>query len=86
MNKLQGELILDETSLQFRLNDFSESDLQMNLLLTDIDTVSYELVFGLNLKALKVLSDKGRCNLFVLDNAVEFKGLLQDARKLISER
>jgi len=35
MNKLHGELILDETSIKFRLNDFSESDLQMDLKLSE---------------------------------------------------
>jgi hypothetical protein len=82
MNKLQGELILDETSLQFRLTDFSDSDLKINLTLSEIDRVSYEAVYGLDLRALKIQSVKGRSNLFVLDNAFAFKELLQEARKL----
>ena len=82
MNKLQGELILDEKSLKFRLSDFSESDLQMDLRLSEVDTVSYESVFGLDLKALKIKSVKGRSNLFVLDDAVKFKELILKARKL----
>ena len=31
MNKLQGELILNERALKIQLNDLAESDLQMNL-------------------------------------------------------
>jgi hypothetical protein len=81
MNKLHGDLILDDTSLKFRLTDFSESDLQMNLLLSEIIDVSYEAVFGLDLKALKILSVKGHSNLFVLNDAVKFKELILKASK-----
>ena len=76
MNKLHGELILDETSIKFRLNDFSESDLQMDLKLSEVDDVSYEAVFGLDLKALKIITDKGGSNLFVLDDAFEIKTMI----------
>lgn len=85
MNKLQGELILDETSLQFRLNDFSESDLKMNLQLSEIDTVTYETVFGLDLKALKIITDKRGSNLFVLEGADEFRMSILNAKNLILE-
>ena len=82
MNKLEGELILDDNSLKFRLNDFSESDLQMDLKLSEVADVSYESVFGLDLKALKISTVRGRSNLFVLDDAVKFKELILQARKL----
>lgn len=76
MNKLHGELILDETSIKFRLNDFSESDLQMDLKLSDVDDVSYEAVFGLDLKALKILSAKGKINLFIIESPILYKELI----------
>jgi hypothetical protein len=76
VNKLQGELILDTTAIKFRLIDFSKSDLQMNLPLSDIDTVSYESVYGLNLKALKIISIEGRSNIFVIENPEKYLTLI----------
>lgn len=81
MNKLHGELVLDEVSLQFRFSDFSESDLQMNLPLIEVNSVMCESVYGLNLKALKISSIKGRNNIFILDNPTEFRSLILNACK-----
>ncbi len=81
MNKLHGELILDEVSLQFRFSEFSESDLQMNLPLIEVNSVMYESVYGLNLKALKIGSTKGSNNIFILDDPTEFRRLILNACK-----
>ena len=45
MNKLQGELILDERALKFQLNDFAESELPMNLPLSEIEQANQLISF-----------------------------------------
>lgn len=65
--QIKGELEMDEEFLHFHMIDFEETDLQLEIPLANISKVAHKKVYGIDRKALAVHSDKGKVNVFVVD-------------------
>lgn len=71
--QLSGLLELWETRVFFRLDDFTNSHLQLSIPLTELHLVEEYMVFDLAKNGLRLQSKDGRYDLFVLDEGQRFK-------------
>lgn len=65
--QIKGELEMDDEFLHFRMIDFEDTDLQLDIPLAHISKVVPKRVFGIDRKALAIHSDQGKVNVFVVD-------------------
>ncbi len=65
--QIKGELEIHDEFLHFRMIDFEDTDLHLEIPLAQISRVAPKKVFGLDRKALAVYSYQGKVNVFVVD-------------------
>ncbi len=66
--QIKGELEMDNKFLYFRMIDFEDTDLHLQILIENITHISHEKLFGIEHKALAVHSGKGKINVFVVED------------------
>jgi hypothetical protein len=76
--QLPGTLSLTPKNLIFQFDDFQKSHLNLVIPLEDIETAEHFLVFELARNGLKISTEKGY-DLFVLENAMDFRKVLMKA-------
>ncbi len=75
-NRIRGHLTLTSEELIFELQEFAKSHLQMKVPLTGITRVEPFLIFSHIRKGLKIISDDGREDLFVLEDPLRFRNMM----------
>ncbi len=73
IRQLPGRLELWENEVVFRFANFQQSHMNLIIPLHEIEKVEEFLVFDLARNGLKITGADGRCDLFVLDGAADFK-------------
>ena len=68
-NQIKGELVLEKRRIKFKLLDFSDTDLDFDLAYQEINEVSYYKLYGNANKGLKITSDQGTSNVFIVAEA-----------------
>jgi hypothetical protein len=76
--QLPGTLSLTPKNLLFEFDDFQKSHLNLVIPLANIETAEHFLVFELARNGLKISTKKGY-DLFVLENAMDFRKVLMKA-------
>ena len=72
-NQIKGELVLEKKRIKFSMLDFSETDLDFDLAYREIETVSYYQLYGNANNGLKITSDQGTSNIFILEEPHRIK-------------
>ena len=82
INKLQGELILEEKSLKFHLFDFANTDLEFEIMYNEISNVDIHSLFGLDEQGVEIISKSRKSNVFVVDNPMRLKKEILERMKI----
>lgn len=72
-NQIKGELILEKKRIKFSLMDFSETDLDFDLAYREIKEVSYYKLYDHSDSGLRIISDQGTSNVFIVDEPQKMK-------------
>ncbi len=71
--QLPGTLILTDEHLLFTFEDFSQSHLNLQIPINEIEQAEEFLLFNISRNGLKITSRGGHFDLFVLDNPAVFR-------------
>ena len=80
--QINGELILEEKRIKFRLVDFSETDLDFDLPYTEIQNINFYKLYKLKMSGLEISSKNNSQNVFVVENPCELKAAIQVRRQM----
>lgn len=83
-HQLSGTLELNETKLIFRFDDFKHSHLNLSIMLSDIKYAKVFLVFNIARKGLKIETEDGTIDMFVLEDSKAFCIVLNNQIKKVS--
>lgn len=71
--QIKGELILEKKRIKFSLLDFSETDLDFNLAYGEIKSVKYYKLYDNTDNGLRITSDQGTSNVFIVEEPQTIK-------------
>ncbi len=71
--QLPGTLILTDEHLLFTFDDFSQSHLNLQIPINEIEQVEEFLIFNISRHGLKITSKDGHLDLFVLNDPAVFR-------------
>ena len=71
--QLPGTLILTDEHLLFTFDDFSQSHLNLQIPINEIEQVEEFLIFNISRNGLKITSKDGHLDLFVLNDPAVFR-------------
>jgi len=83
--QLHGSLELLENGLFFSLNNFSKSNLNLDIPYEHIESVKLYRVYKISLEGLEIVTKDGRQNIFVMEEAKEIKNSITDRMNLRSK-
>ncbi len=78
--QLKGKLTFGENKIKFHLVDFPNTDLDFDVTYNSIEEVKYHSVYDLVNKAIEIVTQGNKNNIFVIDNPIEVK---KEIEKLI---
>lgn len=79
--KLPGKLVLTNTHLEFLLQGFEESLLNWHIELDEIESAKDFLVFNIARQGLRIISNAGKSDLFVLENVEDLGHFFRELNK-----
>jgi hypothetical protein len=71
--QLNGELEIGDHQLQFIFYDFGKTNISLEIPFDMIDDIQCTKVYGIRPNAMSIHSKLGKTNVFVMDDAKEFK-------------
>ena len=76
--QLHGSLELLENGLFFSLNNFSRSNLNLDIPYEHIENVRLYRVYKISLEGLEIVTKDGKQNVFVMEDASNIKRLIRN--------
>lgn len=73
VKKINGSLYVNELSVDYQLDDFSDTNLEFSLKYEDIKEVNYHELYNLQTTGIEIISRSGRRNVFVVSNVQQLK-------------
>ena len=71
--QIKGHLHLVEHHLQFKMIDFADTDLDLDISYSDIEKVEYHQLYDMTTQGLEIITKNQRKNIFILDDPNDVK-------------
>ena len=81
-SKLEGNLFLSDEKLIFKPQVFSDGNLKIEICIENIENIETFLLFGLSKNGIKIITDNGKEDRFILENIPRFKNALSQKMKI----
>ncbi len=81
LKKLNGTLYVTELSVDYVLQDFSDTNLEFSLKYDEIAAVEYHKIYDLNLLGIQITAKSGRQNIFVMDAPSEILKTIEKRKR-----
>ena len=83
--QLNGELELKDKGIQFKMNDFSQTNLNLDLVYESIQAVKLHRVFSIDLGAVEIITTNDEHNVFVVEDPIGLKDSINNKIKIQSK-
>lgn len=82
--QIKGELIIQKKRLQFKLADFSETDLDFDLAYQEIKEINYYKLYKISNEGLEIISEQEKRNVFIVEQPQKLKEAIEVRMRLYS--
>lgn len=79
--QLAGELSVTEEGIRFYFSDFNKSHLNLHIALSDIERLEIFQLYNLTTNGLKIISNNGREDLFILREPLVIKKSIEQLKR-----
>jgi len=75
--QINGQLHIEKYRIIFQLQDFAETDLDLDIAYRDIEKVEYHQLYNLTTQGLEINTKSHKKNIFIVEEPIEVKKVIE---------